>query len=103
MALGVLSYASQVRLVLPWVASSAQQLLSVPVQIILAQADRDQAVDDLLKKLEEVYGFMTQDKTLDQIESMHNIVAQITQQTLECARFIRDYSEMKNFCESSTS
>src|SRR6267154_3048778 len=74
-----------------------------PVQIILAQADRDQAVDDLLKKLEEVYGFMTQDKTLDQIESMHNIVAQITQQTLECARFIRDYSEMKNFCESSTS
>ena len=103
MALGVLSYASQVRLVSPWIPSPVQQLLSVPVQIILAQADRDQAVDDLLKKLEEVYGFMTQDKTLDQIESMHNVVAQIAQQTLECARFIRDYYETKNFCESATS
>jgi len=53
--------------------------------VLYHQADRDQAVDDLLKKLEEVYGFMTQDKTLDQIESMHNIVAQIAQQTLGCA------------------
>src|SRR6267154_144627 len=77
MALGVLSYASQVRLVSPWIPSPAQQLLSVPVQIILAQADRDQAVDDLLKKLGDVYGFMAQDKTLDPIESMHNIVSQI--------------------------
>ena len=51
MALGVLSSASQVPFVLPWVASPAQQLLSIPVQIILAQVDRDQAVDDLLKKL----------------------------------------------------
>ncbi|KAG1848589.1 hypothetical protein C8R48DRAFT_729834, partial [Suillus tomentosus] len=34
---------------------------------------------------------------LGQIPSMGDILGQISQQTLECARFIRDYSETKNF------
>jgi hypothetical protein len=55
----------------------------------------------LLQKLDEVYGFITQDDNLAKIESMRNVVGKIAQQTLECARFIRDYSETKNFCESS--
>jgi hypothetical protein len=71
------------------------------VQIILAQADRDTAILGLLQKLGDVYGFITEDKRLHQISSMHTILGQISQQTLECAYFIRDYSETKNFCESS--
>src|SRR6267154_6602865 len=51
----------------------------------------------------ELYGFMAHDETVHQIPSMRNIVAQIAQQTLECARFIKDYSETRNYCESSTS
>jgi len=84
-------------------STSCSAVVVDSVQIILAQAGRDQAIDGLLKKLDQVYGFMTQEKTLGQISSMRNIVGQIAQQTLECARFIRDYSETKNFCESSTS
>jgi hypothetical protein len=69
------------------------------VQIILAQADRDEALLKLLQKVSEVYGFITQDKMLDRISSMHAILGKVSQQTRECAHFIRKYSETRNFCE----
>jgi hypothetical protein len=69
------------------------------VQIILAQADRDAALLKLLEKIHEVYSFMTQDEKLKQILSMHAILGKISQQTHECAQFITNYSETKNFCE----
>jgi hypothetical protein len=67
--------------------------------MVIAQSDRDQAVLGLINKLDQVYSFMIQDETLGQISSMRSILGQISQQTLECARFIRDYSETKSFCE----
>jgi len=70
--------------------------------MVIAQSDRDQAVLGLVNKLDQVYSFMIQDETLGQISSMPGILGQISQQTLECARFIRDYSETKSFCESSS-
>jgi hypothetical protein len=70
------------------------------MQIILDQAERDDSVQSLLKKLEEVYHFMLQDDTLGRISSKRNIAERIAQQTLECARFIRDYAKHKNFCKS---
>jgi hypothetical protein len=97
MALGVLSCASKVRFVLLSALSPVQQS---SVQMILAQADRDYAVHRLLAKLAQIYDFMTQDETLSRISSMRDIIGRISQQTLECARFMRDYSETKNFCES---
>jgi hypothetical protein len=78
-------------------SSTAQQSF---VQIILAQAYRDAAVLELLKKLDQVYTFMAQDQMLGQISSMRMVLGQISQQTLECAQFIKNYSETKNFCES---
>jgi hypothetical protein len=72
------------------------------MQIILAQTERDQSIQSLLDKLEEVYRFMTQRDTLGQISSKRSIAGRIAQQTLECARFIRDYSEKKGFCKSSS-
>jgi hypothetical protein len=70
------------------------------LQIILAQADRDAAVFKLLKKVCEIYSFVMQDEMLDKISSMHAILGKISQQTRECAHFIKNYSETKNFCES---
>jgi hypothetical protein len=70
--------------------------------MVIAQSDRDQAVLGLINKLDQVYGFMIQDETLGQISSMRSILGQISQQTLECARFIRDYAETKSFCEFSS-
>ncbi|KAG1817021.1 hypothetical protein EV424DRAFT_1513365 [Suillus variegatus] len=80
-------------------AKMALGVLSCASKIILAQADRDEAVLDLYKKLGQVYGFITQDDTLLKISSMRDILGQISQQTLECANFIRDYSEKKSFWE----
>jgi hypothetical protein len=72
-------------------------VLSAASKIILAQAERDQSIQYLLNKLEEVYCFMSQEDTLGQISSKRSIAGRIAQQTLECARFIRDYSEKKGF------
>jgi hypothetical protein len=71
------------------------------MQIILAQTERDQSIQSLLDKLEDVYRFMSQEDTLGQISSKRKISERIAQQTLECARFIRDYSQKKGFCKSS--
>ncbi|KAG2340700.1 hypothetical protein BDR05DRAFT_991394 [Suillus weaverae] len=75
----------------------APGMLSCASQIVLAQADRDKAVLSLLKKLRQVYGFMTQDDMFHLISLMSTILDQISHQTLTCAHFIRDYSEKKNF------
>ncbi|KAG2369754.1 hypothetical protein BDR07DRAFT_1456614, partial [Suillus spraguei] len=68
-------------------------VLSAASKIILAQTKRDQSIQSLLEKVEQVYQFMSQGDTLGQIASQRKIAARIAQQTLECARFIRDYSE----------
>ncbi|KAG1887429.1 uncharacterized protein F5891DRAFT_1199979 [Suillus fuscotomentosus] len=62
-----------------------------------SKAQRDQSIISLLKKLAEVYRFMAQDDSLEKFESTCCIVEKILHQTLECARFIRDYSETKSF------
>ncbi|KAG2063609.1 hypothetical protein BDR04DRAFT_1163516 [Suillus decipiens] len=72
-------------------------ILSAAGKIIIAQAERDQSVDRLLQKLDYVYDFIAQDENLSKVESMRNVLGKIAQQTLECARFIRDYSETKSF------
>ncbi|KAG2112303.1 uncharacterized protein F5147DRAFT_792167 [Suillus discolor] len=82
-------------------AKMALGILSAAAKIVLAQAERDESVHRLLQKLDEVYGFITQDDNLSKVESMHDVIGKIAQQTLECARFIRDYLETKSFCESS--
>ncbi|KAG2365664.1 hypothetical protein BDR07DRAFT_625260 [Suillus spraguei] len=78
-------------------AKVALGILSAASKIILAQTERDDSVQSLLEKLEQVYVFMSQDDTLSKIPSQRTIVERIAQQTLECARFIRDYSERKSF------
>ncbi|KAG1904384.1 uncharacterized protein F5891DRAFT_1275928 [Suillus fuscotomentosus] len=78
-------------------AKMALGVLSAAAKIILAQAKRDESMDRLLQKLDEVYGFITRDENLSKVESMHNVIGKIAQQTLECARFIREYSETKSF------
>ncbi|KAG2369752.1 hypothetical protein BDR07DRAFT_1604574 [Suillus spraguei] len=68
-------------------------VLSAASKIILAQTSRDQSIQSLLEKLEQVYQFMSQDDALGQISSHRKIAGRIAQQTLECAHFIRDYSD----------
>ncbi|KAG2362066.1 hypothetical protein BDR07DRAFT_1074184 [Suillus spraguei] len=78
-------------------AKMALGVLSCAAKIILAQADRDKAVLELLKKICEVYSFISQDDMLDKVSSMRTVLAKISQQTRECANFINNYSETKKF------
>ncbi|KAG2055098.1 hypothetical protein BDR06DRAFT_356609 [Suillus hirtellus] len=71
--------------------------LSGAAKIVLAQADRDEAMLSLLKKLKDVYDFISDSERLRQISSMRTVLGNISQQTLECAHFIRDYSKIKSF------
>jgi len=68
--------------------------------MILDQADRDVAVSDLLKKVSDVYAFISEDEALAEIPSMQALPGKIARQTLECADFIVHYSETKSVCES---
>ncbi|KAG2361548.1 hypothetical protein BDR07DRAFT_38161 [Suillus spraguei] len=83
-------------------AKAVLTMLSSASNIILAQTNRDEAVASLLHKLEQVYSFITQDDMLHQISSMDNIIGQIAHLIIECAYFIRDYSETKNSCKYLT-
>jgi len=67
--------------------------------MIIDQQDRDNAVQDLLKKLSEVYAFMTA-RRLAEIPMMKDLYGKLARQTLECANFIVRYSETKNKCKS---
>ncbi|KAG2356813.1 hypothetical protein BDR07DRAFT_1491450 [Suillus spraguei] len=96
LSLGILRMYGPFLLVHPY-AKMVLGVLSAASKIILAQTERDKSVQSLLDKLEQVYDFMTQDDTLGRISSTRTIAGRIAQQTLECAHFIRDYSENKSF------
>jgi hypothetical protein len=70
--------------------------------MVIAQSDHGQAVHRLVDKSDQIYDFMIQE-TLGQISPMRSILRQISQQTLGCVRFVRDYAETKSFCKSSSS
>jgi hypothetical protein len=72
----------------------------VTVKVVLAQKERDAAIDHLVEVMNDVYDFVHEAEPLKKIESQKQIVALITQQTTQCAYFIRDYSTNKNFCMS---
>ncbi|KAG2125500.1 hypothetical protein DEU56DRAFT_759235 [Suillus clintonianus] len=70
-------------------------------KMILDQANRDNAVHDLLTKISDVYTFITEEEELAKMQSMLAVYVKIAQQTLECADFITHYSETKSACESN--
>ena len=64
--------------------------------MIIEQVNRDKSIRSLFLKMDEVYKFLTGEE-FQRIECMKIVVERITSQTLECSRFIRDYSENENF------
>ncbi|KAG2029919.1 hypothetical protein BDR03DRAFT_1017751 [Suillus americanus] len=72
-------------------------VLSAASKMIITKEEHDNSICSLLKKLAEVYRFITQDDSLVEIKLMCGIVGKIIQQTLECAHFVRDDSETMSF------
>jgi hypothetical protein len=65
---------------------------------VLAQKDRDEAIDHLVEVMSDIYSLVHEAETLMGIECHKQILGVLTQQTTECAYFIRDYAINKNFC-----
>ena len=68
-------------------------------QKIIDQRNRDDAVCSLLLKMNEVYETLTNAELRD-IDSMKGVVERISQQTLECSYFIREYASNQKFRKS---
>ena len=70
------------------------------IQVVLAQKARDEAIDHLVDVMNDIYSFVHEAEALRDIQSDKQIVVVMTQQTIDCAYFIRDYAINKNFCMS---
>jgi hypothetical protein len=68
------------------------------VKIVLAQNDRDESINRLVDTMNNTYAFVHEAEPLKKIESHKRIIMLLTQQTIECGYFIRDYAKNKNFC-----
>ncbi|THH17319.1 hypothetical protein EW146_g3463 [Bondarzewia mesenterica] len=78
-------------------AKMAWAVLSVIPKAIMNQKERDQRITGLLMTLNEVFDVMNQAKTLGKIESHKQILARMSQQTVECGYFIRSYAKDEKF------
>jgi len=63
---------------------------------IIDPKNLDAAVCSLLSKMDEVYVTLTKAELRD-IEYMKEVVEHISQQTLECSYFIREYTGNEKF------
>src|ERR1700683_2266832 len=65
--------------------------------------DFDDRICHLVETMADVYSFVQESDPIQRIKPQCQIVSLMTQQTTECAYFIRDYLMRKNFCMLSFS
>ncbi|KIK26405.1 hypothetical protein PISMIDRAFT_94982 [Pisolithus microcarpus 441] len=78
-------------------AQVALSVLTAASQLIIAQANLDYAVLQLLVKVGTTYAFLSEEETIKKIDSMRGPLAKIARVINACAQFIKDYSETTNF------
>jgi hypothetical protein len=74
----------------------------IPLQSILDQVDRDDSIVRLVETINDVYSFVEEAEPMKKIKSLGRIIKLMTQQTTECAYFIRDYATDKDLCMSAS-
>lgn len=67
------------------------------IQSIFAQKARDESVDRLVEIMRDTYAFVHEADSLKKIESQKGVIMLLTQQTIDCGYFIRDYAKNKSF------
>ena len=74
--------------------------LTYPSQVIIDQNKHDKAMDHLLEAMDELYSYATRAGTLDGIdEGRKKLLKDMLLQTTECTYFIRDKTQVENFCK----
>lgn len=63
----------------------------------LVQLARDDRIHKLGRAMQDIYDFVHDGEPLKKIEAHKKTFAFITKQTIECAYFIKDYSETNHF------
>ncbi|KAL4074753.1 WD40-repeat-containing domain protein [Scleroderma yunnanense] len=77
-------------------AKVALGTLSWTAQTIITQVNLDKSMDDLLRKISQVYEFLMEDTSLIVDASLKDTLTQLVVVINECAQFIRTYSETTN-------
>jgi hypothetical protein len=67
-------------------------------QAVIAQKDRDDSINELAKIMGETYALLQEVDPLKKVKSHESTIISLMKKTIECAYFIRDYAEIKNFC-----
>ena len=66
--------------------------------MILAQANLDASIATLLSRVRDTYVLILENKSLLKINATKDVLVQIAQIIRECAFFISQYLDTKNFC-----
>lgn len=76
--------------------------LSIKMQAIIAQRNRDASLCNLMETIEDLHSFVLEAEPLKIIESHRKILEDMSRLTVECAYFIRNYTIDQSFCASHT-
>lgn len=78
-------------------ARIALGVLTAASQALINQVDLDNEVFGLFDTVRGVYAFLTEEDTIQSIDSMAETLGKIAQVISEAVQFIREYSEVKSF------
>ncbi|THH21102.1 hypothetical protein EW146_g406 [Bondarzewia mesenterica] len=80
-------------------AKIAWSVLSGAYKIVLAQKDRDENIETLLKTMNDMYEFVNSNevRSLSRIQAHKQVLARMAQQTTDCGYYICSYAREKNF------
>lgn len=80
-------------------AQIALGILTAAAQVLIKQANLDNEVSGLFDTVKAVYQFLTEDDTIQNINSMRDILGNIARVISVVAQFIKNYAETKSFWE----
>ncbi|KAL4078980.1 WD40-repeat-containing domain protein [Scleroderma yunnanense] len=78
-------------------AQMALNVLNTASKMVLSQANLDASISDLISRIKQTYELILGYKSPSKINSMKDVLVQISQVVQECAQFISRYSETKSF------
>ena len=70
-------------------------------QTIINQEGRDRSVYKLLWKIREIYELMITEGELDKIRLMPDVLASLSEQVVECTKFVEKHSYLARLCRAT--
>ena len=75
-------------------------LIEFNFQVITQEVQRDKIMNDLLRAMDNLYGFMVEALRPPRVDEVRGkLLRDMSLQTIQCAYFIRDQVQMKSLCK----